>query len=163
MDKVGNFFITWSSNQGGHTGSGIYGRQYLADGRSRGEEIRIDSSSFKDQAHSTVAVDDYGHAVVVWSGNETADKSGVFMQRFDLTHTDLADGVCDAFEPDGHDHDHDARGQQPQTHFAEPDLDLIRDVASAVGSRGARGNHVRLPDRAGFPWWRAGRRLEGHR
>ena len=34
----------------------------------RGEEIRIETSSSKDQSHSTVAVDNYGHAVVVWSG-----------------------------------------------------------------------------------------------
>ena len=130
-----------------------------------GEEIRIETSSYKDQSHSTVAVDSYGHAVVVWSGHGTADKSGVFMQRFDLTHTDLADGISDCFEPEGHDHDHDhdARGQQSRAHFAEPDLDLISDVASAVGSRGARRNRVRLPDRPGSPWWRARRRLEGHR
>jgi hypothetical protein len=163
MDEVGNFFITWSSNQGGNTGWGIHGRQYLADGRSRGEEMRIDTSSHKDQSHSTVAVDSYGHAVVVWSGHGTADKSGVFMQRFDLTHTDLANGFIHSFEPDGHDHDDDAGNHPSRTHFAEPDLELIRDVASEVGRRGARRNLVPLRDRPGFLWWRAGRRHDGHR
>ena len=165
MDAVGNFFITWSSHQKGKSGWGIFGRQYLADGRDLGEEMRIDTSSHKDQSHPTVAMDSYGHAVVVWSGHGAADKSGVFMQRFDLTHTDLADGVFHDFGPEAHDHDHDddAQGQQSPTHFAEPDLDLIRDVASAVGSRGARRNRVPLPDRPGFSWWRARRPHDGHR
>ena len=101
MDEVGNFFITWSSNQEGNTGWGIYGRQYLADGRCLGEEIRIETSSHKDQSHSTVELDDYGRAVVVWSGQGDADKSGVFMQRFDLTHTDLANGVIHSSNPKG--------------------------------------------------------------
>ena len=163
MDDAGNFFVSWSSNQRGTTGWGIFGRQYRADGRSQGEEIQIETSSSQDQVHSTVAVDSYGHAVVVWSGNGTADKSGVFMQRFDLTRTDLADGISDFLESEGHDHDHDAQRQQSKSHFAEPDLDLISDVASAVESRGARGNRVRLLDRPGFPWWGARRRLVGHR
>ena len=37
MDADGDFVVTWSSNQKGKAGSGIYRRQYLADGRDLGE------------------------------------------------------------------------------------------------------------------------------
>jgi hypothetical protein len=163
MDEVGNFFITWSSDQRGHAGWGVYGRQYLADGRVRGEEMRIDTTTFKDQMHSTVAVDEYGHAVVVWSGGGVGDRSGVFMQRLDLTHTDIADGVIDDFEPEGVDHDHDAQEPHTRTHSPEPDLDLISDVASTVAGRDSLAGRNRSQGRRGSPWWRAGRRLGGRR
>ncbi len=164
MDKVGNIFITWSSNRRGNTGWGIFGRQFRADGGALGEEMRIETSSLKDQSHSTVVVDDHGHAVVVWSGHGAADKGGVFMQRFELTHTARVDGftACLGTAGDDHDHDLDAWGQQSRTQFAEPDLDLISDVAAAIASRDSRRNQERSPDRQGSTRWSGGQRIEGH-
>jgi predicted Zn-dependent protease len=126
MDAVGNFLITWSSNEASAVnllnlgglkllplganltltpdtdGWGVYGQQYAANGSALGIEFQINSSIRGDQRYSSVAMNAADQVMVVWSGNGPGDTDGVFAQRFSTPSSNLLpNAVGDSFDPLG--------------------------------------------------------------
>jgi CSLREA domain-containing protein len=78
----GGFIVAWQSNAQDGDGQGIYFRQYDAAGAALGGETAANTTTAGAQQAASVAIDDLGHLVVVWSGNGSGDATGVFAQRF---------------------------------------------------------------------------------
>jgi hypothetical protein len=117
MDAAGDFTIVWESFQdpkvstpnssSGPTSYGIYAQRYVRSSLignpayftgPNGEyetEFGVNTTQDGDQRYPSIAMDDNGDVVMVWSGagkdysTGTADSQGVFLQRFDLP-TDTA-------------------------------------------------------------------------
>ncbi len=88
-DAAGNFVIGWESAGQDGGGYGIYAQQYNADGTTDGTEVHVSSTTSGDQRHPSIAVDDAGNFLVVWSGNGTGDASGVFGQYYRVANPAL--------------------------------------------------------------------------
>ncbi len=102
MDTSGNFLITWSSNGQDGGGWGVYGQLYDSTGAPQGGEFLVNAVTAGDQTYPSVAMDDVGHAVMVWSGSGAGDDHGVFGQLYVLGSSALRpDPVSDAFIPTG--------------------------------------------------------------
>jgi hypothetical protein len=82
FDGSGNFVVVWSG-QGPGDRQGIFGQRYDSDGLPRGAEFRVNSFTPELQALPSVASDNDGNFVVVWSGRDATDFNGVFGRRFD--------------------------------------------------------------------------------
>ncbi len=125
MDADGDFTIAWESDQNGNFDVYIrrYAKmsdvQYAADSGSTtanmrlvsqnpflgpdgeiGGELRINTTTNGNQRFPSVALDDTGDAVIVWSGNgEVAgqeDAQGIFQQRFARPYDDAGPTVSNA-------------------------------------------------------------------
>ena len=85
MDDNGNSVVTWSSfNQDAPGTHGVYARQFDATGTAVGGEFRVNTTTAGDQRSASVAIDDDGTFVIVWtSDGQDGDGEGVFGQRFD--------------------------------------------------------------------------------
>ena len=82
MDKVGDFVITWLSNQDGD-GSGIYAQRYNADGTSANSEFQVNTYTSFDQREPAIAMDDAGDFVIAWqSDNQDGSNTGVYAQDY---------------------------------------------------------------------------------
>lgn len=94
LDAGGNLLITWSSYGQDAPGSwGVYGQQFTAQGdRQDYPEFQVNSTTTGDQRLASVAIDNLGQAVVVWSGNGAGDSNGIFTRSYDLTHDALDEG-----------------------------------------------------------------------
>lgn len=89
-DPSGNFVVTWSSKNQDGDGWGVYAQRYNAAGIAQGGEFRVNTTTSKEQVHSTVAIDDSGKFVIVWSDKDQDGNGwGIFGQRFDASGTAL--------------------------------------------------------------------------
>ncbi|WP_372832414.1 Ig-like domain-containing protein [Pontibacterium sp.] len=89
----GGFVVTWyghgtySQAGGDHSGYGIAGQIYNADGDKLGNEFRVNTETGNDQRHPQVDAMSDGGFVISWDGSDydTGDRSaaGVSTQRFD--------------------------------------------------------------------------------
>ncbi|HEY7168824.1 MAG TPA: DUF4347 domain-containing protein, partial [Candidatus Binatia bacterium] len=83
-DRNGNFVVTWSSKNQDGTAWGIYAQRYDQAGVAQGGEFLVNTTTDKDQVHSSVAMDDTGNFVIVWaSKDQDGDNWGIFGQRYD--------------------------------------------------------------------------------
>ncbi len=83
MDASGNYVVVWESvGQDGDL-SGTYAQLYNADGTTNGAEFRVNITTTGNQREPTVAMDDAGNFVVVWTGNGVGDSAGIFYRRYD--------------------------------------------------------------------------------
>ena len=95
-DSAGDLLFTWSSrtietpNQWN-----VYGRQFEASGVALGPEFQVNTSLGFNQMNSSVAMSDLGQVVVDWAGGGTLDRSGIYMQQFDITFSDWGSPVSD--------------------------------------------------------------------
>jgi Ca2+-binding RTX toxin-like protein/predicted nucleic acid-binding Zn-ribbon protein len=97
----GGYVVTWSSYYQDGDGWGIYAQRYGADGAAVGGELRVNTTTAKDQLYSSVAALSDGGYVVTWSSygqdggsryddwyyddypsGEGTDSSGIYAQRF---------------------------------------------------------------------------------
>jgi hypothetical protein len=85
MDSLGNFIITWTSeNQDGSQG-GIFAQRYDALGNKVGGEFRVNTTTSGNQTASSVAMDAAGNTVVSWtSAGQDGSGAGVYAQRYTL-------------------------------------------------------------------------------
>jgi hypothetical protein len=98
MDTLGNFIITWSSNNQDGNGWGVYLQQYSVAGAPLGNEVRVNSTTSGNQQFSAATMNAAGYAAVAWSGAGTGDNSGVFAQQYFIGSSALnALGVGDFF------------------------------------------------------------------
>ncbi len=126
MDAAGDFTVTWESFQDPKnstpnassvpTSYGIYAQRYLRaslvgnanySSGPNGEyetEFAVNTTQDGDQRYPSMAMDDNGDFVVVWSGNGVdgttgkADNQGVFLQRFDLPEDTAGPRVIETFD-----------------------------------------------------------------
>ncbi|HEV7670025.1 MAG TPA: hypothetical protein VGS22_16010 [Thermoanaerobaculia bacterium] len=77
----GGFLVAWWSgaDQDGD-GYGIFARQFAADGRRLGNEVRMNLARQGNQAGVALALSANGDGVAAWSGPD-GDRSGVFARR----------------------------------------------------------------------------------
>jgi hypothetical protein len=73
MDTGGNFLVTRASNGQDGSGWGIYGQLYNPDGSPQENEFLVNAVAVGDQTCPSVALDDAGHAVMIWSDAGTGD------------------------------------------------------------------------------------------
>lgn len=78
----GGFLVAWQSgaNQDGD-GTGIFERQFAADGRRLGNETRINLARAGDQFSPAVALAPNGRGIVAWTGPD-GEGGGIFARRF---------------------------------------------------------------------------------
>ncbi|MBI3898161.1 MAG: DUF4347 domain-containing protein [Gammaproteobacteria bacterium] len=87
MLPSGGFIVAWASDQQDGSGYGIYTRKYDAAGNALTGETLVNATTSGWQLSPSVAVDDTGRAVIVWSGNGSGDADGIFMRRYDYSRT----------------------------------------------------------------------------
>ncbi len=76
----GSFSISWDGSNPADD-AGVLVRQFLADGTPIGTEILANSHTAGFQGFSSLAVNDAGGLVVVWSGESATDAAGVYFAR----------------------------------------------------------------------------------
>ncbi len=90
-DGDGDFVIAWMSSQypSGQDGdeSGIFGQRFASNGTAQGTEFQINTYTDSDQIFPSVASDQNGNFVVVWtsgdySSGQDGSSSGIFGQLF---------------------------------------------------------------------------------
>ena len=83
LDSSGNFVVVWQSAGQDGSGNGVFGRRYDAGGTPLGVEFRVNTYVTSDQTAPSVAADDSGDFVVVWtSAGQDGSNYGVFGQRY---------------------------------------------------------------------------------
>ena len=80
----GDLVIVWEGIDDGSSSRGVFVRLYDNAGRPKGPAFTAHADVFGHQAKPKVAADQAGNFVVVWEGGD-ADRTGVFVQRFDAT------------------------------------------------------------------------------
>lgn len=88
IGSLGNFIITWQSEDQDGDGEGVFARAYNASAAPLGTDFRVNTTTQGDQVDPAVAVDATNNFVVVWaSDQQNAGFSGqdVYAQRFGAT------------------------------------------------------------------------------
>lgn len=81
-DSVGNFVVSWVSENQDGTPRSVYARRYAADGTALTGEFRVNTSNTGTQDNSSVAVDADGDFVVVWEGDGSGGYD-IYGRRYD--------------------------------------------------------------------------------
>ncbi|NJO78005.1 MAG: calcium-binding protein [Cyanobacteria bacterium RM1_2_2] len=92
IGSLGNFVITWQSEDQDGDGEGIFARIYNASAVPVSPEFRVNTTTQNDQSDPAVAVDASNNFVVVWSSDQqTGGFSGqdVYAQRFNSAGSPL--------------------------------------------------------------------------
>ncbi|HEX8385373.1 MAG TPA: T9SS type A sorting domain-containing protein [Rubricoccaceae bacterium] len=81
MDADGDFVVVWTGTEEGGGTLGVYGRRHDRTGSPLGGVFLVNTTTTNHQTDPSVAMDDDGDFVVVWTGPEGSG-SGVFAQRY---------------------------------------------------------------------------------
>jgi hypothetical protein len=83
MDNAGKFVVVWNSYEQDGSNFGIYGQLYNSIGESQGSEFLVNSYTADKQFGPSIAMDNDGNFVIVWSGKaQDGDDTGVFSKRY---------------------------------------------------------------------------------
>jgi hypothetical protein len=81
--NTANPIVTWSSNNQDGNGWGIYAQQVSPSGTLVGSELQVNTYTQNNQLYSSIAGDNNGNLVVIWSSNnQDGNNFGVYGQRF---------------------------------------------------------------------------------
>ncbi len=81
IDPLGDFVITWHSNDG--SGDGIFAQRFNADGSKAGNEFRVNTYTTNGQQYPDIAMDANGNFVITWeSYGQDGSSLGIYAQRF---------------------------------------------------------------------------------
>jgi hypothetical protein len=85
MDSAGNFVVVWTAaNNLDGNGKGVFAQRFDSAGTALGGEVRVNTTTVKDQTQASVAMTSGGDYVVAWTSvDQDGDRGGVFAQRFD--------------------------------------------------------------------------------
>ena len=86
----GDYVVVWSSQNQDAGGWGVFAQKYDRQGNMSGSEIQVNVDAVteaSDQQWSSIAMDDNGNFVIVWSGSGSGDSDGVFYRRFNADGT----------------------------------------------------------------------------
>lgn len=85
----GSFIVTWSSNQSGT--SDIYAQHVDANGKTIGNEFRVNTYLIDNQSASTVAALNDGSYIVTWNSNgQDGDLGGVYQRHYSADDKPIA-------------------------------------------------------------------------
>jgi hypothetical protein len=87
-DAAGNYIVTWESYQQEDLDWNIYAQRFTADGTPLGTEFRVNQDARNFHTDSSVAMDDEGNFVVVWTQGPDAF---VWARRFSANGKPLGD------------------------------------------------------------------------
>ena len=80
----GSFVVVWQDNNGfDGSGSGIYARQFNADGSAASDAILVNQTQAGSQTRPDVIALPNGNFVVSWEGQGIGDSDGAFVREFD--------------------------------------------------------------------------------
>ncbi len=83
----GNYVVTWTGTDA--NGKGVYARLYDASRTALTGELAINQTTALDQYHASVAMDDAGNFVVVWStegqNGDNNNDTNIYARRYDET------------------------------------------------------------------------------
>ncbi|MFN8576530.1 MAG: hypothetical protein U0354_06710 [Candidatus Sericytochromatia bacterium] len=78
IDSLGNFIITWYSNNQDGSGYGIYAQRYNNLGVPQGSEFRVNTYTTNWQTYPKISNDINGNFVVTWSSSNQLGSSGSY-------------------------------------------------------------------------------------
>ncbi len=82
-DGIGNFVVSWYSNEQDGEGGGIFARLYRADGTPAGEEFQVNTHWEGAQIAPSVSMQPDGHFVIAWQSRyQDGDGYGIYAQAF---------------------------------------------------------------------------------
>ncbi len=91
MDLDGSYVVVWTSAGQDGSGDGVYAQRYSDSGSPLGGEIRISETIPGDQNEPSIAMDDSGNFVVVWtSDGQDGSSKGVYGRQFNADGTQVA-------------------------------------------------------------------------
>ena len=83
MDAVGNFVVTWASDQQDGSSWGIYSRRFNAKGKALAGEVRVNANSKDKQTDAQIAMDSAGNYAITWSSyHVAANQFDIYERRF---------------------------------------------------------------------------------
>ena len=84
MDSVGNYVVTWESENQDGSSWGIYAQSYNADGTKKGTEFKVNTYTLYNQQTPKIAMDKKGNFVITWASYiQVGNGWSVFAQRYD--------------------------------------------------------------------------------
>ncbi len=82
-DGIGNFVVSWYSQDQDGEGGGIFARLYRADGTPAGEEFQVNTHWEGTQSAPSVSMQPDGHFVIAWQSRyQDGDGYGIYAQAF---------------------------------------------------------------------------------
>jgi len=83
MNYMGDFVITWQSNNQDGDGYGIYAKRYNKSGNMMGSEFQVNSFTTNSQTNPSISMSYEGRFVISWvSYNQDGDGYGIFSQLY---------------------------------------------------------------------------------
>jgi hypothetical protein len=90
MDASGNFAVVWTTEVQDGSGTAVHAQRYSAAGAPQGSEFQVNSYTTSYQSTPSVAMDEAGGFVVVWSSyGQDGDGPGVFGRRYNASGAPL--------------------------------------------------------------------------
>lgn len=97
MDSVGNFVVSWRSNNQDGNSAGVFAQRYSSNPTLTpvGTEFQVNTYTTSFQNLPQVSMDAVGNFIVSWAsgGNQDGDNEGVFAQRYSSNPTLTPVGV----------------------------------------------------------------------
>lgn len=78
----GDYIVTWTSDTGDGSGTGVFARLYSANGFAKSDVFRVNTAALGNQFAAKVTALTGGGFVVTWTGND-ANVYGIYQQVFD--------------------------------------------------------------------------------
>jgi hypothetical protein len=83
VDAAGNFIITWSSDQEGDGGYGVYAQRYNSAGTATGPELHVNNYTNSWQSWNDIAMDQDGDFVITWNSfGQDGSVYGIYARRY---------------------------------------------------------------------------------
>lgn len=94
VNSSGAYVITWTSRDPATDDRDIFAQRFNAAGETQGDEFRVNTTTAGLQQESSVAMQDDGTFMAVWSSlGQDGDDWSVIAQRFDATGTAVGDEI----------------------------------------------------------------------
>ncbi len=94
MADIGDYVVVWSSDNQDGSRWGVYGQRFDKNGIAQGSEFLINQTTSDQQLWATVATDDSGNFVAVWSSEgqdgDNPAESNVYARRYDAFGSPLS-------------------------------------------------------------------------
>jgi|GEM_PF-3510155 len=92
MSSSGDYVITWSSRGQDGEGWGVFGQRFNAAGARQGDEFQLNTTTAASQRQSSVAMQDDGTFIAVWSSRgQDGDNWEIVGRRFDAAGAAVGD------------------------------------------------------------------------